>query len=255
MRFARARGIGLLIVAACLAVSGCQAGPAAPTLNAPPGTEPQIVPPPPPPPRLSVTRILAFGDSLTEGESNGQDIRPQTHNPSTPGVSQSYPFKLQALINARYVLQQIGVFNGGLGGQRASEARQRFNDLLVSLAPQTVILMMGTNDLNGNASVNLTAGEMRNMVRDAKNRNVIPFLSTLPRMVPGGHRAIHPELVAPYNAALANVAAVEAVTLIDVFPHITEQFITPDGIHITEAGNQRLAEIYLEALRARFEIR
>jgi lysophospholipase L1-like esterase len=255
MRLDRARRLQLLFAAACFVVSACQAGPASPTMNAPPGSEPELVPPPPPPPRLSVTRILAFGDSLTEGESNGQDIRPQNHNPSTPGVSQSYPFKLQTLLTERYALQQIQVFNGGLGGQRASEARQRFNDLLVSLAPQTVILLMGTNDLNANASVNLTAGEMRNMIRDAKTRNVIPFLSTLPRMVPGGHRAIHPELVVPYNNALANVASAEAVTLIDVFPHITEQFITPDGIHITEAGNQRLAEIYFEALRARFETR
>ena len=235
--------------------AGCQAGPAAPTVNAPPGTQPQVIPPPPPPPRLSVTRILAFGDSLTEGESNGIDVRPQTHNPQTPGVSQSYPFKLQALIDARYVLQQIRVFNGGLGGQTAREARPRLNDLIVSLSPQTMILLLGTNDLNGEEPVNVIAGYMQTLIRDAKGRGVIVLLSTLPRMVAGGRRAFHPEKVGPYNAALANLAAVEAVTLVDVHPHIPEQFITPDGIHITEAGNQRLAELYQTALQNRFETR
>jgi lysophospholipase L1-like esterase len=183
------------------------------------------------------------------------DVRPQSHDPQTPGVSQSYPFKLQRLMDERYVLQQIHVFNGGLGGERASEARQRLNDLLVSLSPETMILMMGTNDLNGGESVSVTVGHMRTLIRDAKGRNAVVFLSTLPRMVPGGRRAIHPEQVIPYNTALASLAASEGVTLVDVHPQLTEEFITPDGIHITEAGNQRLAELYFEALRARFEVR
>src|SRR5687767_5755338 len=83
-------------------------GPTPPvTTPPPPPPPPPPTPPPPPPPVLGVTRILAFGDSMTEGT---------TSTPVTtmmfrldPGLSRSYPFKLQTLATARYNGQTIEI--------------------------------------------------------------------------------------------------------------------------------------------------
>ena len=50
-----------------------------------------------PPPKLAVTRILAFGDSITEGVP-----------------TRAYPFFLERILASRYVTQDIRVINGGV---------------------------------------------------------------------------------------------------------------------------------------------
>jgi lysophospholipase L1-like esterase len=203
-----------------------------------------------------VSRILAFGDSLTEGESSGVANgagRPASHDPATPGVPQSYPAKLQALIDARYTAQDVAVFNGGRGGERASEGMSRLLDLIDRFEPQVLILMTGVNDLNGGASIEATAGHVEDLVKAARGLGLAVLLSTLPRQVETGRRAGSLDLIAPYNLLMQAIAIDEGVTLVDIHPHLTDPFITPDGLHITEAGNALLASLYFDAIKARFD--
>src|SRR5690349_2628667 len=78
-------------------------------------------PAPATPPTLGVSKILAFGDSITEGvDSPPMAFEVLSWNlPLAAGRSQSYPFKLKALIDARYTGQTISVFNGGFAGRQA----------------------------------------------------------------------------------------------------------------------------------------
>jgi len=250
-----------VIVASLVLASACGDGPTSPTpAPSPPSTTPPPAPPPPPPPppppRLGVDRILAFGDSLTEGESSGvfsPIILPGSHDPSTPGVTSSYPAKLQGLVDARYTDQQIRIFNGGRGGERASDAYPRMLELISQLTPQVIIIMTGVNDLNGGASISTTADAIEELVKGARARGLTVLLSTLPRQVEGGRRAYSIDEVVPYNDTIRRIAAKEAVTLVDIYPHLTDGYITPDGLHITEEGNALLATLYLDAIKVLFE--
>jgi len=253
--------VWLIALAGLLAGAACGGSPTAPSPAPPPSIPtpppPTPPPPPPPPPQLRVDRILAFGDSLTEGESSGvflPAILPGIHDPSTPGVPSSYPAQLQGLVDARYTAQQISIFNGGKGGERASDALPRMLELMAELSPQVVIVMTGVNDLNGGASISETADAVEDLVKNARARGLTVFLSTLPRQVEGGRRAGSIDEVIPYNQTIQRIAEKEGATLVDVYPHLTEEFITPDGLHITEAGNGLLATLYLEAIKALFEV-
>lgn len=234
------------------ATLGCGRPPAAPTLPDEPEVPDAPAPPAPAPaPILGVERILAYGDSLTEGESTGLGVR--LHDPATPGVPTSYPFKLQELVDARFTAQDVRVFNGGRGGERATEALDRMVDLIEALEPQVMILTTGTNDLNAGLAFDVVIGAIEALIDEAQARGVIVMLATLPRQVEGGRKADAFHLIEPFNAELADVAADEGIDLIDIHPHLTEAFITPDGIHITEAGNEVVAGLVLDALIARFE--
>lgn len=200
---------------------------------------------------------MAFGDSLTEGERTPAFWG--THDPGTPGIALSYPFKLWSLLSATYTAQQIAVYNAGFGGEAvaSSAARARFLDMLRTYAPQVVIVMHGTNDLNAGTERGVIIGAMEDLIGDAQARGVTVFLSSVPRMLPdvgnppkGGAYARVPN----YNEDLRRMALEEGVTFIDIYPHITDDMISPlDGLHLTQAGNQKLAELYFAAIKAAYE--
>lgn len=243
-----------------LTAAGCGSNPGCPTcpgpipIPQPPPPDPTPEPPPPPPPPvLAITKIMAFGDSLTEGESTGTFRLFPAHDPGTPGKVTSYPAQLHELLKARYTGQTIQVFNGGFGGRRATEDTGRFVDYLRTYRPELVILMHGANDLNGGAPIAEPITAVETMISDARSRGIDLFLSTLPRQREGGKRAFAVELVPVYNEELADSAKDRGVPLIDIYPQISLEMLTPDGLHITPEGNLKLAQIYFEAIKARYE--
>ena len=201
---------------------------------------------------------MAFGDSLTEGERTPAFWG--THDPGTPGIALSYPFKLWALLKTIYTSQTIDVYNAGEGGEpvATSRARERFLRSLATYKPQLVILMHGTNDLVGETDRIVIVGAVDELVDDARDAGVAVFVSGVPRMLPGvGNppKGVAAERVVPYNRDLQAMAEQNGVPFIDIYPHITDDMISPvDGLHLTQAGNQKLAEVYYEAIKARYHV-
>ncbi|MGH9372927.1 MAG: SGNH/GDSL hydrolase family protein [Vicinamibacterales bacterium] len=254
----------VVVVAATglIGMAACGESPTQPDPIVNPSPEPTPAPSPSPsdpPPKLGVTRILAFGDSMTEGT---------TSPPATlwqfaldAGLPRSYPFKLQALARARYTEQTIEVFNAGLAGRRASRDLDRFNSAVSEARPDVVLLLEGANDLNAPLDVNEgindrikhTVGSLEDMVKSAARRQLPVLLGTLPPQRPGGPKAGGAEFLTRYNDALKEMAAKKGAHIVDVFAQFPLSDIGQDGLHPTDSGYQRLAEIWLEALKGRYE--
>jgi lysophospholipase L1-like esterase len=233
--------------------TACRRAPAAPELPSPTiGPDPV---PPPPPPRLSRVRVLAFGDSQTEGLAT--PVTAARTSAFTPGVPRSYPFKLQELLKARYTTQTIEVFNAGRGGERAAEAFDRLLAVLAETRPDVTILFEGVNDLSTGATVEDTIDELRVLIREIQRTGSDVLVSTLPPQRPGAPRAFSAHLVLPFNAALTVMAPAAGAHLADIYPVITvpivDGLLAPDGLHLTELGNARIAETYLSRLKELFE--
>ena len=133
-----------------------------------PNPPPPPTPPPSTPASLRITRILAFGDSMTAGTTSP----PFSLRALDAGLAQSYPFKLQTLLSSRYSSQTVSVFNAGFAGRKAFEDRSRLARSIADSSPELVILMEGANDLNSivgpavNAAIDATVAAMEDMVRD-----------------------------------------------------------------------------------------
>jgi acyl-CoA thioesterase I len=224
--------------------------------------EPQPPLPPTPPPTLGVTKILAFGDSMTEGVDS-----PSLPTPTlaltlalTPGRAQSYPFKLKALIEARYTAQTIEVLNAGLAGRQARDDRARFTDAMSEARPDLILLLEGANDLGAplregegiNARVTEVVGALEDLVRDAGFRSIPVMIGTLPPQRPGGPKAAGVAFLPRFNAAVIEMAGKKGAQVIDI-AQLPVSMIGADGLHPSEAGYQRIAEIWLDAIKARFE--
>jgi lysophospholipase L1-like esterase len=132
--------------------------------------------------------------------------------------------------------------------------------MLAQFHPEVVILLEGVNDLNGGDSVDSgpVLDALRLMARDAKASGATVLLCTLPPQREGGSRAFAADRIANFNSHLPNIARLEDVMLVDIFPLIdpaeSAGDLTPDGLHITDQGNQKLAQKFFEVIRGLFEI-
>jgi lysophospholipase L1-like esterase len=239
------------VLAMCGLAAGCAAAPTAPEFPTASSAPPAVPPPPAPAPVLRYTRFLTFGDSLTEGLST-----PDLFS-YDPGTSKGYPFKLRELLAARYTTQTIQVHNAGLGGHRAVDDLDRLTNELTDKQPDVTILLEGTNDLATNVSVTDTIAAMSRLCLEIRNRGSRLLLSTLPPQRPGGPRASAPAEIVPFNQALAALAPTVGATLVDIYPLITtplaDGLLAPDGLHLTEAGNARIAQAYFNTIKSLWE--
>jgi lysophospholipase L1-like esterase len=209
------------------------------------------------PPRTSVTRYVAFGDSITEGFPHA--FRPELVDPPPVG---SYPAVLEALIKARYTSQVIKVLDEGVGGEIIADGLRRLPVVLNFDMAGALLLVEGANDLNqfGSAGIAPAISGLRQMVRNGQGRSMIVFVGTLlPERANGTPpRASHPELVVPANDAIRSMAAAEGAVLVDLYQAFggtpDPLLIGSDGLHPTTAGNERIAQTFFTAIRARLEL-
>jgi len=244
-------GLCLIVVTSACGSSVPPTGPG-PIVTPPPDQGPPP-PPPPSPPTLGVNRILAFGDSITEGTTS-TTFTPFT---LTAGLSVSYPFKLQTMVTGRYTTQTVSVFNGGKAGEKTVEGRERLGGVMKEAQAQLLLLMEGANDLNelpaGSTSVSAITGAMEDMVRNAQGRGMTVMLATIPPQRTGSGKSAAAGLVEKYNNDLRQMAAKKGAILVDVYAQFPLSLIGQDSLHPTEQGYQKIAEIFLDAIKARYE--
>jgi lysophospholipase L1-like esterase len=168
-----------VLIAAALA-GACSSGATAPTPSS------VTVNGPTPTPQLSVTKFLAFGDSITGGKS-GTLALGDPYGFGDTGPTWSYPSRFQARLKIGYPLQAQGfvVTNAGCGGEpvvtvgvcSGTSGQSRLRQRLIAHAPEVLLLMEGVNDLNsfGRPAINDVLEGLHAMTKDAQSRGVTGF--------------------------------------------------------------------------------
>jgi lysophospholipase L1-like esterase len=207
-------------------------------------------------PRLSRTRILAFGDSITIGDV----VVPGTDNVILAPTALPYPAILGQLIRERYGDQPV-VFNAGLDGEHAfgSNTLPRFGlEYRVHNADSAVILE-GFNDIlyaEPNKGIAEAEFGVRVLASSARGQGARVFIALLTPTKPG-RRQIPLGIVQAANDRLRGVARTEGAIVIDTFTPLLADLdgnIGSDGLHLSPLGYRRLAETVFAAIRADLEI-
>lgn len=244
----RMRVCAVLLIMSAALVTACG--------DSPPPTRPT------PTPRLSHTRFLAFGDSFTAGEVTNP-ISLTAASPSAKLVlvpSASYPAVLEARLQTTYAAQAtlISVTNAGVASERILDGVQRFPSVYDAARPEVVLLQEGANGLPL-VGPDISTGVMRTMVQYAKAGGSRVFVASMIPQVAGRPRGNTPsgELLA-YNNTLQLMSQQESVVYVDLYTAMLPEAATligSDGLHPTEAGYRRIAEIFFSAIRAALEVR
>ena len=217
---------------------------------------------------LSVTRYLAFGDSLTEGENGRFAILGLGFIDPTA----TYPVKLQALLNTEYPGQSISVPNWGKSGEPVGDsANDRLERALAIEKPGAVLLLDGYNNMfdtcapgrSNTAACSQKITDVgfgiRDLIRIAKQpeygvRYIFvstmtppgPFLGTPP------DRRIANDAIVRANTGIANMVRSEGVILVDTYPRFVgheAEYVDQDGLHLRPAGYQALAESFFGVIK------
>ena len=217
---------------------------------------------------LSVTRFVAFGDSLTEGE-NG---RLRVFGPGFLDIPNAYPTKLQLLLKAEYSGQNLIVSDRGKSGRAVEDGVIDLPGVLAGERGDVVLLLDGYNNLlNGcpasdpgttgcAPAIDVVVEGLREYIHIAKKVEFgikYIFVSTLtpPGPFVGGQndRRIASQAIAQTNAKLSAMVRSEGVTLVDPYPlflgHESE-YVDQDGLHLRPPGYQVLAETFFGAIKS-----
>jgi lysophospholipase L1-like esterase len=210
--------------------------------------------PTPKAPRISRTRFLAFGDSITAGEVTQPVSASSGIGKLVLVPAASYPSVLQGKLAATYTEQAsvISVSNMGLSNEPILDGVARFNQVFPSSRAEVVLLQDGVNNLNF-VGPDTSTGLMRIMVQQAKNGNAKVYVGSMVPTVVGRPRAtVSPAALVTYNNVLQIMCTQEAVTYVDLYNAMlpeAEQLIGSDGLHPTEAGYRRIADLFFAAIQ------
>lgn len=220
-------------------------------------------------PQLTVTRFLAFGDSITAGEVSFPlaGIIPQRGG--LPNFllrvvpAASYPSVLANLLAARYAAQasSLVMVNEGVPGElvRNPTTSTRFSQALSNHRPEVALLMHAYNDVGDPAVISSAVTAVDALAAEARNRGVrrVVILNMAPPR-PGGNNSRPLSTILAYNERLQRAAAGEGALYVDIYAALSSSvstYIGVDGLHPNEAGYRRIAETVMTAIQANLEVR
>eukprot|EP01114_Cavostelium_apophysatum_P019876 TRINITY_DN6518_c0_g1_i1.p1 TRINITY_DN6518_c0_g1~~TRINITY_DN6518_c0_g1_i1.p1 ORF type:complete len:233 (-),score=22.02 TRINITY_DN6518_c0_g1_i1:83-679(-) len=193
---------------------------------------------------MSVTRgsirILAFGDSLTEGYyCRGYKFHP-------------YALKLQSLLDAKHSPKQFEIVNEGISGDTTANMVHRMSSALKQAHYDYAIVLGGTNDLGYNWES--ITDNLKNISEQLLAKGVKSALMSIPEH---GQERAFPEIEERrknVNKWLREFASSRGITFIDLAAKIPQLDVSPeerkkywdDQIHFTPAGYDRIGELIFE---------
>jgi lysophospholipase L1-like esterase len=204
-----------------------------------------------PPRRLSKTRFLAFGDSVTEGYvSTGAN--------TLAALPVPYPPLLEILLEEQFTGQDITVINAGRGRERTDEGLRRLLQTLPSVSPEAVLLLEGYNNIREDG-FERTAADLKHMAEYALQSNVDVFVATLTPVSPSKERL---DRGTTTGHVLLNGRILVFATELEIGPPVdlwqafgTDRLLLgADGWHPSPLGYRRIADTFLEAIVKRYEV-
>jgi lysophospholipase L1-like esterase len=252
-------------------VSGCTASPTSPTDTSPTpivaavSQEPPPTPPRvgdlPPPAALGGTRFVAFGDSITYGTFSGFDGAFLYDAPT-----HSYPERVLLSLRQIFPLQAAAftVVNAGVPGERAQEGRQRISAVLATQPkPDGLLLLEGVNDMTFAGDAAAAAASVVAIIDVARSYNVTVLVGLMPQtyvsVYPNGETHTQAaDLIVPFNNELRRLTAgMQNVYIVNLYARFgnDRSLMGADGLHPTDAGYERMASTFVQALEAVFPVR
>ena len=199
---------------------------------------------------IAKTKFMAFGDSITDGKVSLVPLI-SLAGPDT------YPFKLEQILQQRYPTQTVEVINRGLSGERSDRGAQRLPGVLDADKPEVVLLLEGVNAV-WLLTTSRQADAIRSMIQSAQQRNVDPIVATV-MPVSSKWEADHPGSMSRIRALNDRIKrlAVELNTgpVVDLFAIFDSNvnLLGADGLHPTIEGQTRIAEAFRDEIVRRYD--
>jgi lysophospholipase L1-like esterase len=198
---------------------------------------------------IAKTKFTAFGDSITDGKVSLEPLI-SLAGPDT------YPFKLEQMLQQRYPTQSVVVVNQGVSGDDTRDGVRRLPSVLDSDRPEVLLLQMGINTIN-QLPTSTQVSNFRTMITMAQSRNVDVIIATVMPMLPTNknYQPGTPGKVQALNTEIFTLALqyhlgppVDLFSIFDANPEL----MGADGIHPSIEGQTRIAEAFRDEIVRRY---
>lgn len=201
-------------------------------------------------PAAADLRIIAFGDSVTEG-----------YGDTTP-LHDGYPGRLQRWLRQRGY--DATVLNQGQGGETTGEALSRV-DQAIALGGDYFIVMEGTNDISQRIGIETIRAHLNEMAGRAEAEGMVAIHASVIPRIPEAPVDADNAKTSALAATLRDLAELRGRPMADVFtlfeslPNLFENYYyyDPDILdvvgHPNGAGYTELAGLMLETMLALLE--
>jgi acyl-CoA thioesterase-1 len=185
-------------------------------------------------------RIIAFGDSLTVGETGFFDSDEST----------AYPKYLELLaeehLRSLQLDVKVDVLNRGINGDLTSGMLERFSRDVVDEKPDYVIILGGANDIGWGFDPAMIAHNLTTMYDTARNKGFAAIACSVPSIL-GFDELIPPRL--HLNTMIRTEADKKRITFVDFFTatadprtnRLSEDY-SADGLHLNAKGYQQMGK-------------
>lgn len=211
---------------------------------------------------LLVAAVIILSVKLAEHRDNGNDFQKYYDNKvfsyriQNTNLSKGQVVFIGDSITDLYVLDDhygdldLACYNRGIGGDTTAGVLKRLQVSVFDLEPSVVVLMIGTNDVNGNQPENEILDRYRQIVEAIRTTlpdtklhcvSVIPQNKQLEEYseIDVDHTT---EVILRLNPEIRQIAEAAGAQYIDLFPLLADadNFLLPqysdDGIHLNETG-------------------
>jgi lysophospholipase L1-like esterase len=196
--------------------------------------------------------FVAFGDSLTVGyqsSSLGDEL------PLITPYTEFLKKRIETMPDLDTAgAPRVEVFNRGVVGELTEDMLDRFDQDVVKVEPDFVIVLGGSNDLGWGVEPQPVAGNLAEMYREAVRHEIRPIACTVPSIL-GFDEGIPPRRV--LNRLIKEYSAQHCQVCVDLFTatcdsttgRLREEY-SNDGLHLNTRGYEAMAEaIFSEAVR------
>jgi lysophospholipase L1-like esterase len=192
---------------------------------------------------LPLGASITWGTSSTDGNGYREELR--RHLVDDAGIAIDY-------VGSQRSGTMADKDNEGHPGYRVDGIQAGADAWIAAAQPDVVLLNVGTNDMLQNYDLanapNRLSALLDQIVRDAPNATLI--VSTL---VPSPDATVNSRVLA-YNSRIPGIvqakqAAGKKVRMVDFYANLTTADIGPDGIHPTNDGYSKLANVWFSGLQ------
>ena len=185
-------------------------------------------------PKAGETRVIFFGDSITDGWH----------------LDQYFPGK--------------GYINRGIGGQTTSQMLLRFYQDVIGLRPAVVVILAGTNDIAGNTGpislpdIEANFTSMAELARANGVKMIVASVTPVHNYTPQAQSFFwqrDPAKILALNAWLKDYCAKNGLIYLDYFSAMVDdrgllrENLATDGLHPVDAGYRIMAALAEDAVQ------
>lgn len=199
--------------------------------------------------------FLAFGDSITGCYFDTSTVVPYC----------GYPRRVYERLNSQFGggAGNFAFYNRGWGGEDTTDGWARFPEQALyspdpgrlyppeaaNAAPDIVIIMEGTNDLNNGVADLIIENNLRSMVSLAQQSGKRVIIATLPPSF-DPDPIERQQRIPDFNPRIFSIASDYQIPVADVYSRLAGQrwLMTDDGLHPNEGGFDAMAEVFYQAV-------